>query len=189
MSSHVSRELMHLQRGVFPKAPRDHIEPRSAGRLVSASNSRHKLAYRSSNASRVNRPRAVLGQGSRHEACMTADPMRNGCAWNRNASEPLWIELDFNLFESDRQGRIAVGRTRAVKDGRRTVNHAPSELGLIGAVCSLATREPRTADPAQVYQSGAQSSQGPLWCASITCLETIQYTACGNPYKGTQATS
>jgi multidrug efflux system outer membrane protein len=26
----------------------------------------------------------------------------NGCAWNRSASKPLWIELDFNLFESDR---------------------------------------------------------------------------------------
>lgn len=157
---------------------------------------------------------------------MTADPMKNGCAWNRSASEPLWIELDFNLFESDRQGRVAMSRTRAVKDGRRTVNHAPSELGLIQIASEhenrqhrpvmrmlpypsvaeidnsadddtarlvqyvhLATREPRTADPAQVYQSGAQSSQGHLWCASITCLETIQYTACGNPYKGTQATS
>src|ERR1700678_1425505 len=107
MSSHVSRELMHLQRGVFPKAARVHIEPRTAGGLVSASNRRHKLAYRSPNADRVNGGRAVLDQGSRHEACMTPDPMRNGCAWNRSASEPLWIELDLNLFESDRQGRIA----------------------------------------------------------------------------------
>ena len=147
---------MHLQRGVFPKAPRDHIEPRSAGRLVSASNSRHKLAYRSSNASRVNRPRAVLGQGSRHEACMTADPMRNGCAWNRNASEPLWIELDFNLFESDRQGRIAMGRTRAVKDGRRTVNHAPSELGLIQIASEHENRQHRPVMRMLPYPSVAE---------------------------------
>ena len=101
MSSHLSCELMHFKRSVFPKALRDNIDPQSVSPLVRATNRTHKLAYRSSNASCANCARAVLGQGSRHEAHIAADPVGNGSVWNRSGPKPLWIELDFNLFEAD----------------------------------------------------------------------------------------
>lgn len=62
---------------------------------------------------------------------MTADPVGNGCVGNWTAPEPVWIKLDFDLFEADGQGRIAVARAGAVENGRRPLDEALSEIRLV----------------------------------------------------------
>jgi hypothetical protein len=73
---------------------------------------------------------ASTSEVSRVSPGTISDPPRHGQSW-QPASKPGRIELDLDLFESNRSGRIAMSRAGAIKDRGRAGDEFLPDFSLV----------------------------------------------------------
>jgi hypothetical protein len=74
---------------------------------------------------------AGVGEESRLPSDTTSDPQHHGLAWQQAASKPRGIELNLDLFESDRRDRVAMRCTGTIENRGRTGDEPRAEFGLV----------------------------------------------------------
>ena len=131
MPAYLSREVADTQGRVFPQASADRANP--ARRLtpgLPACNFQEPL-QRCAKAFFGCRCFASVTEVPRLPPGTTSDPPHHGQSRNQPASKPVRIELDLDLFESKRCGRIAMSRPRAIEDRGRPGDKRLADVSLV----------------------------------------------------------
>jgi hypothetical protein len=116
---------------VFTEASRDRANPARrlksgllAGTFQEPSERRAKTAFGCFSF-------AGVGEESRLPSGTTPDPQRHGLAGQQPASKPTGIELNLDLFESDRRDRVAMRCASAIEDRGWTGDEFRPDFGLV----------------------------------------------------------
>ena len=131
MPPYLSREVADVQGRVLPEASVDRANP--ARRLtpgLSACNLQEPLE-RCTKVIFGCRYFASMSEAPRLARGTTSVPPHHGQSWNQPASKPVRIELDLDLFESNRRGRLAMSRPGAIEDGRGARDERRADFSLV----------------------------------------------------------
>jgi hypothetical protein len=131
MSACLDRELANFSARVLPEVSRDRANPaRWLTRGLQASPFKEP-----SNPIAQTRPRrgrlASASKISRRSADGASDPLHDGQTWKPPGSDPGWVKLDLDLFESNRGGGVAMTCAGAIEDRRWPGDKFRPDLGLV----------------------------------------------------------
>src|SRR5215467_11645356 len=115
MPTRLQREVADSQSCVFAQAPGHRPDPARGLSLRLPVRSLQEPLQRFTNAILGCFHRASASQVAHLPAEVTTDPQRDRHTRQQAASKPGRIELDLDLFESNRRGRVAMTRAGAIE--------------------------------------------------------------------------
>jgi hypothetical protein len=131
MPAYFYRKVADFQGRVFPEASAQRADPARGRRLRLAARPFQEPLERCTKVIFAGFCLASVSEASRLFADASSDPQHDGRRWKCPASKPGGIELDLDLFESNRRGCVAMTRAGAIEDRGRPGDEVLPDFSLV----------------------------------------------------------